>query len=132
MIALGFWGNGMPATFRAQSLVETRAKPDERRFEMTFVDAAGQRHAISLPLSVAAELVPVLQSLSAGMSNPDIRFTRIPKSTAVGSARHEPLVLIRFDDEPPYALNVDDAENLWREVREEAQQVSRMKAPARQ
>ena len=121
----------MSATFMAQSLVETRANSDERRFEMTFVDASGRRQAISLPVRLAADLVPVLQSLSAGPNN-GCRITRIPKSTAVGSARHEPLVLIRFDDEPPYALNIDDAENLWREVREEAQQVSRMKAPPRQ
>jgi hypothetical protein len=40
--------------------------------------------------------------------------------------------LVRFDDDPPYALNIAEAENLWREVREEAEQVSRMKAPARQ
>jgi hypothetical protein len=40
--------------------------------------------------------------------------------------------LVRFDDDPPYALNIDEAENLWRGVREEVEQVSQMKAPARQ
>jgi hypothetical protein len=122
----------MPDTFMAQSLVETRATNDERRFEMTFVDASGVRQTISLPVGVAADLVPVLQSLSAGRGNPAMRFTKMPKSAAVGSARHERLVLIRFDDDPPYALGIDEAEHLWREVREEAEQVSHMKAPARQ
>jgi hypothetical protein len=56
----------------------------------------------------------------------------MPKSTAVGSARHERLVLVRFDDDPPYALNLDEAESLWRGVREEAEEVSLMKTPARQ
>jgi hypothetical protein len=125
-------GVGMPDTFMAQSLMETRAKYDERRFEMTFVDASGQKQTISLPVGVAADLVPVLQSLSAGLGNASAHFTKMPKSTAVGSARHERLVLVRFDDDPPYALNIAEAENLWREVREEAEQVSRMKAPARQ
>ncbi len=129
---LGSWGTGMPDTFMAQSLAETRAKYDERRFEMTFVDASGEKQTISLPVGVAADLVPILQSLSAGLSNTGIRFTKMPKSTAVGSARHERLVLVRFDDDPPYALNIDEAESLWRGVREEAEQVSRMKAPARQ
>jgi hypothetical protein len=50
----------------------------------------------------------------------------------VGSARHERLVLVRFDDDPPYALNLDEAESLWRGLREEAEQVSLMKALAQQ
>jgi hypothetical protein len=122
----------MSDTFVAQSLAETRAKYDERRFEMTFVDASGKEQTISLPVSVAAELAPVLQSLAAGLGNACIGFTKMPKSTAVGSARHERLILVRFDDDPPYALNLDEAENLWRGVREEAEEVSLMKAPARQ
>jgi len=122
----------MADTFMAQSLVETRALNDERRFEMTFVDASGERQSISLPVCVAADLVPVLQSLAAGSANPATRFTKMPKSAAVGSARHARLVLIRFDDDPPYALGIDEAEHLWREVREEAEHVSQMKPLARQ
>src|SRR5262245_42015630 len=122
----------MPDTFVAQSLAETRVKSDERRFEMTFVDASGTRQTMSLPVGVAADLVPVLQSLSAGLGNTRIGFTKMPKSTAVGSARHERLVLVRFDDDPPYALNIAEAESLWRGVREEAEQVSLMGTPARQ
>ena len=120
----------------AQSLTETRATDDQRRFEMTFVDASGQKQAISLPVAVAADLVAVLQSLSAGLrdagAGAGIGFTKMPRSTAVGSARHERLVLVRFDDDPPYALNIDEAENLWRGVREEAEQVSQMKTPTQQ
>jgi hypothetical protein len=116
----------------AQSLAETRANYDERRFEMTFVDASGKKQTISLPVAVAADLAPVLQSLSAGLGNTGIGFTKMPKSTAVGTARHERLVLVRFDDDPPYALNVDEAETLWRGVREEAEHVCQMKTPARQ
>jgi hypothetical protein len=121
--------DGMTDTFMALSLVQTSAK-NERRFEMVFVDATGQKLTICLPVDVAADLVPVMQSLSAGPSS--VPFTKMPKSTAVGSARHEQLVLVRFDDDPPYALNLDAAENLWRGVREEAEQVSHTKAPARQ
>jgi hypothetical protein len=122
-------GDGMSDTFVAHSLVETRARYDERRFEMTFVDASGQKQTISLPTGVAADLAPILRSLSTG---PSIPFTKMPKSTAVGSARHERLVLVRFDDDPPYALDISEAENLWRGVREEAAQVSQMKVPERQ
>ena len=122
----------MPDTFVAQSLAKTRANVDGRRFEMTFVNADGEKQTISLPVGVAADLLPVLQSLSAAQSNTSLQFTKMPTSTAVGSARHERLVLIRFDDDPPYALNVHEAEALWRGVREEAQHVSNMEAPVRQ
>jgi hypothetical protein len=122
----------MPDTFVAQSLAETHVEHAERRLQMTFVDASGRKQTISLPVGVAADLVPVLQSLSAGLSKAGVGFTKMPRSTAVGSARHERLVLVRFDDDPPYALNIDEAETLWREVREEAEQVSQMKVPARQ
>jgi hypothetical protein len=123
----------MSGTFIAQSLVETRARSSERRFEMTFVDAGGRRQTVSVPVGVAADLASVLQSLSAAVDNGGkMQFTRMPKLTAVGRARHERLVLIRFDDEPPYGLNVEEAESLWREVREETEIVARQKAPVRQ
>jgi hypothetical protein len=107
----------------------TSAK-NERRFEMVFVDASGQKLTISLPVDVAADLVPVMQSLSAGLSNSGVPFTKCPKQP-LWAARHERLVLVQFDDDPPYALNLDEAESLWRGVREEAEQVSH-EAPARQ
>lgn len=123
----------MSGIFKAQSLVETRARREERRLEMTFVDADGRRQTVSLPAAVAADLAPVLTSLSSELSSPGkSRFTRMPRQLAVGSAKDERLVLIRFDDEPPYGLDPDEAESLWRGVREEAEQVSRLKQPMRQ
>jgi hypothetical protein len=122
----------MAENFVAQSLVQTRAQGDGRRFEMTFADAGGRRQTISLPADVAADLAPVLQALAPSKDGVRPKLTRMPKLTAVGRARHERLVLIRFDDEPPYALDVSEAENLWRGVREEVQQVARLKAPAQQ
>jgi len=122
----------MADTFMAQSLAETRAKSDERRLELTFVDASGRKQTISLPVGVASDLAPVLQSLAAGLTRTGTELTKMPKATAVGSAPHERLVLVRFDDDPPYALSIDEAEYLWRGLREEAEQVSQMKAPAQQ
>jgi hypothetical protein len=120
-------------TFKAQSLLETRARREERRLEMTFVDGQGRRQTLSLPADVAVDLAGVLQSLAAGLaSSGQGHLTKMPRQTAVGSARHERLVLIRFDDDPPYALPPEEAENLWRGVREEAEQVSQLKPPLRQ
>ena len=123
----------MTRSFKAQSLAKTRTKREERRLELTFVDAGGAQQTVSLPASVAADLAPVLASLSAQMSERGrAPFTKIPRQMAVGSARHERLVLVRFDDEPPYGLDLEEAEILWRGLREQTEQVSRKKAPLRQ
>ena len=45
--------------FVAQSLAETKISDDRRRFELTFVDANGEKQSVSVPVGVAADLVPV-------------------------------------------------------------------------
>jgi hypothetical protein len=117
--------------FIAQSLAETKTSDDRRRFELTFVDARGEKQTVSLPIGVAADLVPVLNSLTAGLGGAKCaNFTKMPKQWAVGTAQHERLVLLKFDDDPPYGLDLKVAETLWREVRQETESVSRLKAPA--
>jgi hypothetical protein len=123
----------MSKTFRAQSLTETRIEQGERRLQMTFLDATGARQTISLPALVAGDLAQVLKALSAELGDAgSTHFTRMPRHLAVGTARHERLVLIRFDDEPPYGLDVDEAETLWRDLREQTEAVSRLAEPMRQ
>jgi hypothetical protein len=123
----------MSKKFLAQSLVETKTAKDGQRFEMIFVDAAGARRTISIPTRIAADLVPVLAALAENLGpSHGPRFTKVPKEWAVGRAQHERLVLIKFDEDPPYGLAIDDAANLWREVREEAEIVSLMGEPVRQ
>ena len=117
--------------FVAQSLAETTTSEDRRRCELTFVDARGRKQTISLPIGVAADLVPVLNSLTAGLGGAKrAKFTKMPRQWAVGTAQHERLVLLKFDDDPPYGLDLEVAETLWREVRAETESVSRLKAPA--
>lgn len=126
-------GLGVSATIKVQTLHETNIDHDERRLNMTFVDARGEQHTLSLPLAVAGDLAPVLQSLApAHHHRSRAQFTRLPKNLAVASAQHERLVLIRFDDEPPYGLSLRDAEDLWRGLREEAKTISSAATPMRQ
>jgi hypothetical protein len=122
----------MSTTIKVQTLHETNVDHGERRLNMTFVDARGDEHTLSLPLAVASDLAPVLQSLASAAHRSRAQFTRLPKHLAVASARHERLVLIRFDDEPPYGLSLRDAEDLWRGLREEAQTISNAATPVRQ
>jgi hypothetical protein len=119
--------------FVAQSLAETRTSEDRRRFELTFVDARGQKQTISIPIGIATDLLPVLTSLTGGLDGAKAAtFTKMPRQWAVGTAQHERLVLLKFDDDPPYGLDLAVAETLWREVRQETESVSRLKVPALQ
>jgi hypothetical protein len=123
----------MLGTFVALSLEETRVKEDEHRFELTFVSVNGTKQTLSIPSRVAADLVPVLSSLASSLNlQGGPTFTKIPKQCAVGQALGERLVLIKFDEEPPYALAVEEAEALWRELREESEDVSRQRYPGLQ
>ncbi len=123
----------MADRFCAQTLVETSVGDDKRRLEMTFVNTEGERHTLSLPIGVAADLADVLRSLATRTNGSgELQFTQLPKQLAGASAKHERLVLLRFDDEPPYGLGLDETESLWRGLREEAATVSRLKVPLRQ
>jgi hypothetical protein len=118
------------STFVAQTLTETSVSEDRGRFEMTFVDVSGQRHAISIPARIAADLIPVLQSVAAHQTKkggPD--FTRLPQKFAVGHAVGERMVLLRFDAEPPYAIGVEVAEALGRELQEQSEHVALERRP---
>ena len=133
MAGSGHWGADMRDKFNAQSLVATSATGDRATFELTFVDATGARQTLALSRGVAKDLVPVLQSLTAGKDDaPGATLTKMPKMCTVGHARHERLVLIKFDDDPPYAIGLQDARSLWRDVRQESQTISRRKRPALQ
>jgi hypothetical protein len=118
------------STFLAQTLCESTITEDRSRFEMTFVDAAGQRHKISIPFAIAADLIPVLESAAADGRSDGGDLTRIPRTFAVGHAVAERMVLVRFDREPPYAIGAEDAGALGRELQEQSERLSLMRRPA--
>ena len=117
-------------TFLAQTLCESTITEDRSRFEMTFVDAGGQRHKISIPFTIAADLIPVLEFVAADCNAEKGDLTRLPRAFAVGRAVAERMVLLRFDQEAPYAIGVEVAEALSRELQEQSEQVSLMRRPA--
>ena len=99
--------------------------------ELTFVDADGQQHAISIPSAIAADLVPVLGSVAAAQPHPAAgEMTRLPKTCAVGHARGDRMVLLRFDDEAPYAIELEVAQALAEQLQEQSDELSETARPA--
>jgi hypothetical protein len=117
--------------FRATTLTETAVSQDRRRFELTFCDADGQQYAISIPAAIACDLVPVLESGAAAQPHPaGGELTRIPKTCAVGHATGERMVLLRFDDEAPYAIELEVAQALAEQLQEQSDELSETVRPA--
>jgi hypothetical protein len=118
-------------TFRATTLTQTAVSQDRRRFELTFVDADGQRYAISIPSAIAADLVPVLESVAASQPHPGGgEMTRLPKTCAVGHATGDRMVLLRFDDEAPYAIELEVARALAEQLHEQSAELAETARPA--
>ena len=68
------WAKGLAMnTFLAQTLCESALTDDRSRFEMTFVDAGGQFHKISIPFTIAADLIPVLEFAAADCNSQGVR-----------------------------------------------------------
>lgn len=116
-------------TFLATTLTETTVSQDRRRLELTFVDADGQPYAISIPSAIAADLVPVLEQVAATQRARAGEMTRLPKTCAVGHARADRMLLLRFDDEAPYAIDLEVAQALAEQLQEQSEELS--EAPRR-
>lgn len=118
-------------TFQATMLTDTTVSQDRRRFELTFRDADGQEYAISIPSAIAADLVPVLETLAAAQPQMGgAEMTRLPKTCAVGHATGERMVLLRFDDEAPYAIELEVAQAIAEQIQEQSSELTEARRPA--
>lgn len=125
------WGVGMK-TFVATTLTETAISQDKRRFQLTFVDSKGETCAVSIPSALAGDLVPVLESIAAlaPRAAGTAEMTRLPKTCSVGHATGERMVLLRFDDEAPYAIELEVAQALAEQIQEQSTEICEGPRPA--
>lgn len=124
-------GGSTMKTFLATTLTDTAVSQDKRRFQLTFVDADGQQYAISIPAAIAADLVPVLESVAATQPPPPGgELTRVPKTCAVGQATGDRMILLRFDDEAPYAIDLEVAQALAEQLQEQSEELYEAPRPA--
>jgi hypothetical protein len=118
-------------TFLATTLSETCFSQDRRRFELTFEDADGRQHVVSIPSGIAADLVPILESVAAAQPPATGgELTRLPKTCAVGHASGDRMVLLRFDDEAPYAIELEVAQALAEQLQEQSTELAEAPRPA--
>ena len=116
--------------FDGQNLVQTTIRKEQRTYEMTFEDAKGGRHVLSLPIPVAVGLKSVLSDLESrtkadyqGAALPE--YQKMVDKWKVDSAAEFPLVHVFLNDEVAHAFPLDQAKKFWRAVREVAEIVER-------
>ncbi len=114
----------MKNKFAATAISRTR-KADGGTLEITLADAAGRETVIKVAADMAQRLAQELGEFAKGaLRGRDAALTKRPKSFAVGTGRYDNLVLIRFEDDAPYALDAIDAMDLGEALLEQSESVA--------
>ena len=114
----------MADTFFAEMIMNSELDRTGSRLEISLSDKTGRTQRISLGSDVIAALAAILADASASNARSPERLTKIPKRYAVGHGRHEPFVMLRFEDEPAYGLSAAQAADLAEALLEEAETVA--------
>lgn len=117
-------GSAMADTFFAEMIMNSELDRTGSRLEISLSDKTGRTRRISLGSDVIAALAAILADASASNARSPERLTKIPKRYAVGHGRHEPFVMLRFEDEPAYGLSAAQAADLAEALLEEAETVA--------
>jgi hypothetical protein len=108
----------MPEKFYAEIVTRSERDRTNDRLEISLCDVGGECRTISLGANVVAALVSLLEGRSEVKGND---LTKIPDNFAVGHGRHEPFVMVRFEDDPAYGLTAEQALGLGEALIEEAE-----------
>jgi hypothetical protein len=122
----------MSNKFFAEMVTRSEFDRADARLELSLSDSRGQSQTLSLSADVLAALSVILAEAPAGQPGATERLTKIPRRYAVGRGRHEPFVMLRFEDEPAYGLSPAQAADLGEALLEEAETLSDAKFLMRQ
>jgi hypothetical protein len=114
----------MADTFNAEMITRSELDKETSRLEITLADPLGGVRSLSLGPDAIATLMEIVAGLAEQARHTGRHLTKIPKCYAVGHGRHEPIVMLRFEDEPAYGLSVTQAAHLAEALLEEAEAVS--------
>lgn len=116
----------MKATRTATSLLRTSITNDGD-LDFVVADATGKESKLRLTADTASSLLKVLEDFTAmGAAGSGATLTKRPKAFAVGTGRFERVVLLRFEDDAPYALRPEDAIGLAEALTEQTETVISM------
>ena len=114
----------MATKFRATAMSRTETAGDGRTLEFRLLDAAGKMRTLSVTAEVAQSLAQVLGEFAEAAPRSGIQPTKLPKSFVVGAGVHESVVLLRFEQEAPYALPARDAFELAKALLSQSERIA--------
>lgn len=113
----------MRSTRAATGILETHTT-NAGHLEVVVVGADGKDTKLCISADTAAALAIVLSEFAAQSATiSDAALTKRPKTFAVGSGRFERVVLLRFEDDAPYALRPELARELCEALLETSENV---------
>jgi len=116
-------GDKMRSIRASTELRETYAL-DADHLEVVVVGTDGKKATLRLTADTAMSLASVLSEFVAKSAPPSqATLTKQPKTFAVGTGRFEPVVLLRFEDDAPYALRPELARELCEALLEASESV---------
>ena len=119
----------MTHKFLVETIITTSNTADAKQFEVTFADSNGQLQTIGLTSAIAGTLAKVLADFAVGSHSLGPVATKMPREFAVGVGRLERVVLVRFEDDAPYGLEIDQATQLGRVLIENAEAIAASPKP---
>ncbi len=114
----------MSAKFQATTIARTGTH--KGTLEITLSDAAGRSTTVSLPPNVARGLAQVMGEFAGAVVEEPATLVKRPKSFAVGTGRHEKAVMLRFNDDVPYAVSPGTAAELANALLDASEEAERL------
>jgi hypothetical protein len=116
-------GDEMRSTRAATDIRET-CTTNAGHLEVVLVGADGKDVRLRLSADTAASLATILSEFAAQSAvRSEAALTKRPKTFAVGAGRYERVVLLRFEDDAPYALRPELARELCEALLETSENV---------
>ncbi len=114
----------MKAT-RGSAEIRATSKTKDGQLEVVLAGADGNEAKLCLSADTAASLASILSEFAAASAARSSAVpTKRPDSFAVGSGRFERVVLLRFEDDAPYALKPEVAMELCEALLEQSETVA--------
>ena len=116
-------GAEMKATHTATTLLCTKITK-RGDLELVVADDGGKESKLRLTAEIASSLLKILEDFSASAAlGGAATLTKRPKTFAVGNGSFERVVLLRFEDDAPYALRPEAAIELAEALAEQSDTV---------
>jgi len=113
----------MKDTFAATAISRTN-RAEDSTLELELADADGRLVKVRVTADIALGLAQMLKEFADRSAQRfEHTLTKMPKTFSVGAGRFDNVVLIRFEDDAPYALAADDAMELGEALLEQSESV---------